>query len=193
MRTGREDKATFFKGRSMKKTIQLFGVAGLAGFLLITTMSFVFALGNQPSAAPTIDPQTLAGVRVRDQEARDLILQANERILAPTEMDTPAAEPTPAPTSTNWPISPAAADAIVHLAAPGVTITVPPVLVDFQGTPAYEVQTILGPVYVDAVTGKILYNGTLRISENAVPSSGSGGGGAGRARDGDRGDSGHDD
>jgi hypothetical protein len=42
------------------------------------------------------------------------------------------------------------------------TLQSDPVLVDFQGTVAYEVALNRGLVYVDATTGRILYNGAAQ-------------------------------
>ena len=38
-----------------------------------------------------------------------------------------------------------------------------PVLVDFQGTVAYEVTLDMGTVYIDANTGALLYNSAAKI------------------------------
>jgi hypothetical protein len=178
----------------MKKGIYIFGISMLTTFLILTIAGVVVAAKIQPTEtpAPTIDPQVLAGLLERDQAARDIIQKANDQILSETATPDPTA--IPAPTPTPWPISPAAAEAIVHLIAPGAVITTPAALVDFQGTVAYEIKTNLGLVYIDAATGKVLYNGTVRISDYVAPApSGGGAGGAARSHDDEGGNSEHDD
>jgi hypothetical protein len=179
----------------MKKGILFFGIAGLTAFLLISVVGMAAAAQIQPAPVPasTIDPQILADIQARDQAARDLIQNANEQILSASAEPEPSStqESTATPAPTPWPISPEAALAIVHLVAPGATVTAPPALVSFQGTPAYEIKTNLGLVYVDAATGKVLYNGAIRISEYVPPASSGGGGGGSHEDDGER--SKHDD
>jgi len=50
-------------------------------------------------------------------------------------------------------------------AAPGTALTGTPELVEFQGTPAYEVILTAGKVYVDAHTGAVLFNGALAAAK----------------------------
>jgi hypothetical protein len=180
----------------MKNGILLFGVVALSVFTLAMAGGIIVSWGTnaQPADTPTVDAQMLATIQARDQEARDLIAQANERILMVTDTPVPTPEPTatPLPSPTPWPISPAAAEAIARVAASWAVITVPAVLVDYQGVTAYEVQTNLGPIYIDATTGQVLFNGALRISDYVPPAaSGSGGGGGGGHSD--DGGSEHDD
>jgi hypothetical protein len=164
----------------MKKGILFFGIAAVAAFFVMTAAGMVAAAGisTMPTAAPTMDPQVLADFQARDQVARDLIQKANEQILSATATidSTQLPNPTKAqfPITPPWPISPEAAVAIVHLVAPGATITAPAALVDFQGVTAYEINTNLGPVYIDAATGKVLFNGAARIYQYAPPASGGG-------------------
>jgi hypothetical protein len=180
----------------MKNGIMLFGIVAGSVFALTIVGGTVAAWGAQPSSSgtPTADVQREATLQARDQEARDLIALANERILAASDTPLPTPEPsaTALPSPTPWPISPAAAEAIVHIAAYWAVITVPPALVDFQGVTAYEVQTNFGPVYVDATNGQVLFNGALRISNDAASSSSSSGGASGGGHSENRGSE-HDD
>lgn len=64
------------------------------------------------------------------------------------------ADPPPAPA---YAFSPDMAAAVALNAAPGATVTANE-LVLFEGTPAYEVLTDRGAVYVDANSGQVLYN-----------------------------------
>jgi hypothetical protein len=169
----------------MKSGILLFGIVAFSVFAVTTVGGLIASWNAQPAvvASPTVDQQLIATLQARDQEARDLIAQANERILAVTDttVPTPAPTATPPPSPTPWPISPEAAVAIVRIAASWATITVPPVLVDYQGVTAYEVQTNLGPIYIDATTGQVLFNGALRIPDYVPPAPSSGGGNGGNS------------
>jgi hypothetical protein len=167
----------------MKNGILLFCVVAFSVFVVTTVGGLVTSWNAQALSpmTPTVDPQVIATLQARDQEARDLIALANERILTVTETPLPTSEPTVTtlPSPTPWPISPAAARAIAHVAASWATLTAEPVLVDYQGVTAYEVQTNLGPIYIDATTGQVLFNGALRIADYVPPAPSGGGGGSG--------------
>jgi len=128
-----------------------------------------------------------ATYRLQLQQANQQLQQANARLeeaygkLNDLASQTPPAGPTP-PTEQPAPqpsepapayaISPEGATAIALALAPGASLVRPPEPVDFQGTVAYEVQTNLGPAYVDANTGRVLYNGIAPTitSSNLDPS-----------------------
>ncbi len=59
----------------------------------------------------------------------------------------------------SYPISTDVAASIASAAAQGAAITREPERVSFEGNVAYEVIFARGAVYVDANTGRILYNG----------------------------------
>jgi len=92
---------------------------------------------------------------------------------------------TQAPTP-QYAITPQDAANIALAASPGAVLRATPELVSFQATVAYEVHLDRGLIYVDATTGKVLYNGAPvpqpqahNASSNHSPSSGgkpSGGG-----------------
>ena len=57
-------------------------------------------------------------------------------------------------------------DLAVYLAltsAPGARLKRPPELVSYLGTPAYEVSTTHGMVYIGAMNGAVLYNGAAQV------------------------------
>lgn len=64
-------------------------------------------------------------------------------------------------------LTPGQAAVIATGAVPNAVLVRAPELVDFQGTVAYEVGLSQGNVYVDANTGKVLFNGA---SANATTS-----------------------
>ncbi|MGE5618111.1 MAG: PepSY domain-containing protein [Sphingomonadaceae bacterium] len=70
---------------------------------------------------------------------------------APAEVATPAAPP--------YPVSADAAASTALSVAPGARVQGTPELISFQGAVAYEVVLDRGTVYVDATTGRVLYNG----------------------------------
>ena len=121
--------------------------------------------------------------RAQLQQANQQLQQANAQLsqayarlneLAakpPAAVMTPAEQPTPTPPepAPAYAVSPEQAASITLGLAPGVSITRSPDLVDFQGTVAYEVQTNLGLVYVDANNGRVLYDGTARATTSGGP------------------------
>lgn len=72
-----------------------------------------------------------------------------------------------APSSPRYPVSPDAAANVAVAAVRGARLNGTPDLVEFQGVAAYEVPLDRGNVYVDATSGKVLYDGAA-----AAPSSG---------------------
>ncbi len=63
-------------------------------------------------------------------------------------------------------VSAAQAEQIALNVVPNGTLTRTPELVSYQGTPAYEVILNQGTLYVDANTGRILYNGATSVANN---------------------------
>lgn len=120
----------------------------------------------------SVDTQALAAaLQERDAEYRNLIDQANQRLIA-------QAAATPTPTAPVYPISADTAVAIVLTTVRGATLQSPPEIVDYMGAVAYEVSLDRGLVYVDANTGKILANGAIpQVVVVQTDSSGSSGGG----------------
>ena len=106
----------------------------------------------------------------RDLAYQQLIRQANEqlqqayhqmmakkkRVPVQAQAQAPAVVQ---PTATPYAVSADGAAGIALAASPGANLLATPELVDFQGTVAYEVRLDRGNIYVDATTGKVLYNG----------------------------------
>ncbi len=139
----------------------------LTAFVLVMAGG-VFARVSGASAAP--DPVAALSPAVQDlwnqREAayRAIVDQANQRLeaagQAPTAVE-PAAATSQSPLAG---LSPSEAGQIALTAAPGARITRLPELVMFQGITAYEVQTTLGPVYIDAATGQVVYNSAAQMT-----------------------------
>ena len=137
----------------------------LTAFVLVMAGG-VFARVSGASAAP--DPVAALSPAVqdlwnqRDAAYRAIVDQANQRLVAAGE---PAAATSQSPLAS---LSPAEAGQIALAAAPGARITRQPELVLFQGMTAYEVQTTRGPVYIDAATGQVLFNGAVQMTVAAT-------------------------
>ncbi|MBX0328661.1 PepSY domain-containing protein [Oscillochloris sp. ZM17-4] len=72
----------------------------------------------------------------------------------------PAAAPAPAPAEPTYAVSAdQARDIALGVAAAGANLQKAPELVNYQGTPAYEVVLDKGNVYIDARNGAVLWNG----------------------------------
>jgi len=103
--------------------------------------------GLTPAAA-------MATPTVTDLAPQGPIQQANEPFQpAPQQPTAPADAPA-------YAISPDLAATIALNLAPGAALTRTPELVNFQGTVAYEVVLDRGTVYLDANSGRVLYNGS---------------------------------
>jgi hypothetical protein len=137
----------------------------LTAFVLVMAGG-VFARVSGASAAP--DPVAALSPAVQDlwnqREAayRAIVDQANQRL---AEAGEPVAATSQSPLAG---LSPAEAGQIALTAAPGARITRQPELVMFQGITAYEVQTTQGPVYIDAATGRVVYNSAAQITVAAT-------------------------
>lgn len=95
--------------------------------------------------------QALSQANAQLQAANEQLAQLQGGLVAPAASQ-PAAE-------SGLAVSAEAAGQIALAAAPNSAITAAPLLVDFQGTVAYEVATAAGLIYVDADTGTVLFNG----------------------------------
>lgn len=136
--------------------------------------------GADPAVQALLDQQGTAYEQVI-QEANDRLAKANDQLkaayaaaaAASTAAARPAAPPAPAY------IGPEAAARVALGAAPGAIVLQVPELVNFQGTAAYEVVTNAGSLYVDALTGRLLFSGV----SSATASGGGGGSGGGGERE----------
>lgn len=134
----------------------LLTAAILTAFALVLTGGVVATLAAPQSNAA--DPGT-APLDQREAEWRQLLAQANERL--------EQAYATPNPPSPAQPqdIGVLRAAQAALLAVPGARLLNPPELVNYEGTPAYEVLLDQGTVYVDAATGQVLYNGPAATAQ----------------------------
>ena len=126
--------------------------------------------GPDPAVQALIDARE-AGYKSMIQQANDRLSQANSRL----KMAYAVAAPVDLPSAARQPAY-LAADRAAQLAlavAPGASVVRTPELVNFQGTAAYEVTLDAGTVYMDAVSGQVLFSGVAAM----VASSGGGGGG----------------
>jgi uncharacterized membrane protein YkoI len=119
---------------------------------------------QQPAAAPA--PDTSASAQQTDSAAQN----SGEQAQAQTATgNVPAAAPA-------YPISAEQAAALALQAAPTSFLQTTPMLVNFDGTVAYEVGLDQGQVYINATTGEVLYNSaSLTNSSSALGAQGSSG------------------
>ena len=89
-------------------------------------------------------------------------LQADQT--EPTALPTPEPMEPIATVTPEYPVSNDQATDIALRASPGKTLSGTADLVSFQGVVAYEVALNTGKVYVDAHTGKVIFNGALVAS-----------------------------
>jgi len=144
----------------------------------------------QPDAPDAnTQPATQAQIAEREAAYLKLIQQANARLDQAykqqqdltkqiAEQKTNAKARAEAIQQPKYSFSPEQAVAIALAAVPGAVLTKPAELVSFQDTPSYEVTLDKGVVYVDANTGKVLYNSATVVVINQ-PGSGKGGNGGG--------------
>ena len=150
---------------SQKTMIAL--AACLSAFVLVMAGG-VFARVSGASAAS--DPVAALSPAMRDlwnqreTAYRALVDQANQRLDAASQTSTTTETAAAASQALAANVSPSEAALLAQMAAPGARITRQPELVLFQGITAYEVQTTLGQVYVDAATGQVLYNGAAQMT-----------------------------
>ena len=115
----------------------------------------------------------------KDRASLEQALRDAQGVQASAASQQPAQpEPTAPPAPSKQPsyaVSPQSAEDLAVRAAPGSSLMSTPTLVNFQGTAAYEVLLDNGPVYIDANTGAVLYNGAASPAvSNPQPSSGEG-------------------
>lgn len=167
--------------------------AGLTAFVLVVLGGLAATLLQPPApapaasdpagtapvaAAPAMDPareaayqQALADAQAQLTEANRRLEEANAQLAAaaipPTAVPPPPPAPADPPAAPTYPVSADVAGQIALIAAPGATLQAGPDLVLYQNTPAYEVPLDQGRVYVDATTGRVLYNGVAASAASA--------------------------
>ena len=138
----------------------------LTAFVLVMAGG-VFARVSGASAATdapaAVNPAVAELWNQREAAYRELIQQANQRLQSASapglNAQTAAAEtPTFTPST-----SPDMAVYLALTAAPGARLKRAPELVSYLGTPAYEVSTTHGMLYIGAMNGAILYNGAAQV------------------------------
>jgi hypothetical protein len=145
---------------NMAQKLALFLAVSITAFILVVVGATITIGTTLVSAAgePTLDPALVNEIQARETAYRGMIEQANAQLQPATET-APTATPFPTVTPAPYPISPEAAAAIALLVAPNTYLTRPPELVDFQGRVSYEASLNTGLVYIDASTGRVLFNG----------------------------------
>ncbi|PKO00352.1 MAG: hypothetical protein CVU42_04045 [Chloroflexi bacterium HGW-Chloroflexi-4] len=127
---------------------------------------------NSPkvNANPTFDTTVYAQ---REEVYKQIIANANQQIelanqqiatLANQNISTPTIESV-AETNSTYEINIEQASAIAQQVA-GLVPVSSPELVNFSGSPAYEVKFETGEIYIDAGTGEVLYNSIPQIITN---------------------------
>lgn len=140
---------------------------GLSVFITVLILTVVFGVSSVltkgvAASAPGSD-QTAEYYATREAQYQLLLAQANDTINQANLQISTLQSQTQAPvdpTATPYPVLLDQALAIATNVA-GETSTGAPSLVNYNGKIAYEVVFPSGKVYVDATTGKILFNGVL--------------------------------
>jgi len=157
----------------MTQRVSLILAAVVTGFLLVAVgavggrviTASASEAGNVSAAAAVPTADLVSVMQQRDAAYRQMIEQANARLLQAGAASQPAQ-----PAQPTYPVTPdqAAARAIAFA---GGTLVQPPQLVDVQGTIAYEVVLTGGTYYVNATTSGILMSNAQTVT---ISSSGGG-------------------
>jgi uncharacterized membrane protein YkoI len=146
----------------MKSKIVLFTSIGISVFLLLGVVGVVSAMqaANNPlEAAPIPTTDLTQQFAAREAAYNDLITQANQRI-ATLNSEVTALKKNTSPVSTQPEIT---ADKAARIAIDAVggkeALLTMPELVNYQGNTAFEVKLQDGVVYVEAQSGKVIFNG----------------------------------
>lgn len=147
---------------------------GLTAFMLITlssvlqNVSAANGAGQNVSGASStgLTPEIEALIAERESKYIEMINQANAQLtLAQQSLTTPSDASGPLATQ----FSPEQAiEAAEDVALSGATRTGEPMLVNFEGTVAYEVPYEYGNIYVDATTGELIFNGTISLEPSPI-------------------------
>lgn len=154
---------------SQKSLIALAGT--LTAFVLVLVGGVAGRVSSAQAAAaaaPAVTPSPAVAELWNQREAayRSLIDQANQRLLAANAQTAAAAADIGAgaagigQAATN--ITPEQAAVLALVASRGASLTALPELVNFQGTVAFEAKMTSGLIYIDAASGRVLYNGAAR-------------------------------
>jgi hypothetical protein len=122
--------------------------------------------GTQAAApAATASPAMAELWNQREAAYRSLVDRANQRLLAANAQlaaaDHGSAVGAGDQTGPATNLTPEQAAVLALVASRGASLTGQPELVNFEGAVAYEVKTSSGLVYIDASSGRILFNGAV--------------------------------
>jgi uncharacterized membrane protein YkoI len=157
--------------QAMKQKHALVLAAALTAVVLAVIGGLVTRLASPATAAadPLQDPTVQALLQAREAEYQKALLQANQQ-LEQAYQQQGRAQPDPAQqTATAADAPTVSADQAATIArdlVPGAALMKQPELVVFEGTPAYEVVLDQGTFYVDANSGRVLYNGVSAPAGN---------------------------
>jgi len=151
----------------MSQKIMIALAASVTAFVLVIAGGIFTRVSEAGAAAdPTsaVDPSVAEVWNQREAAYRDLIDQANQRLQS---VSAPGLDSQTAAAGTQQAfaakVSPDLAVYLALTSAPGARLKRAPELVSYLGTPAYEVSTTHGMVYVGAMNGAILYNGAAQM------------------------------
>lgn len=142
-----------------------------AAILTLIGGATTIVLANKNTPIKAAAPQPVQVDQQREASYNELLQQANAQIEKANadlqamqnkldEMQKSQGKTSPASASVS--VSPAQAHEIAQkVADPGQQATGVPDLVEFEGKPAYEVVFPKGSIYVDAMSGAVLFNGTV--------------------------------
>lgn len=150
----------------MKQRNALIAAAGFTAFVLVVIGGLAGRLSSASATvpSPTVDPALMAQIQDREAAYQNLVQQANDRLQqAYEQLGQVQKQAQSAQMTTTYPVSPDLAAGLALSLAPGAKLTSVPALVDFQGTVAYEVILDRGSMYIDATTGRLLYDGMAPI------------------------------
>jgi len=145
--------------------------AGLTAFVLVA-LGAVFGgstLAQAVSPGATVDAASAsdAAAQAQQQDAayRQLIDQANRQLQQAYDQiaQLQGGAATDVPALAPYPISADLAAGLAVSLAPGARVVAWPTLVDFQGTVAYEIILDRGAMYIDATTGRLLFNNAAQV------------------------------
>lgn len=150
----------------MKKNPVLIASIALTVFILAFGGILAVSANKKTDNAPAVGS---AESQLTIEQYNELVRQANERILLASQGQQPATD-TDASTlqtisSDAQPLISAdeALDLALQAALDPESVKGSPELVRFEGKPAYEVIFEVGAIYLDALTGEILMNGTTSL------------------------------
>jgi uncharacterized membrane protein YkoI len=145
----------------MKNKLIIITIVFMTAFLVIIGTGVITNVRAKSSAVAPTATQDLSAFLAREKQYQQLINEANQKIDQANQQITNLVNNTPQPEPTNVPEYLFTADQASALAAnlAGDLPEKAPELVNFDGVIAYEVQYSNGKIYIDANTGKMIYNG----------------------------------